>query len=485
MWSLPQAQRAIVFAGCLAAAYTQLTTSPATIEYARRLGANELHIGILGALPTLMLFCQFLAAIAVNHLQYRRRLWFWTAMAHRLMLLPVALGPWLFPETSGPTWIWLLLGLTAVNQALLHFSSPLWLSWMGDYLPHTGLSSYWGARQYWMQWTSAVSLFAAATVLYELHLDIRTAFTAFTLLATVLGAADLLLFVKVPEPPVTRVPQPRLRDVLSEPFRNREFKRFIKFTCFWHFAAMAGAPFISLYLLEEVGMTLYQVLLLWTFSWIGGAMFSHRLGRWSDRFGARPVLVLCVAFKSVNMIALLLIPPTPVLAFWTLAPIFMLDQVLNAGILIANNGFMIKHSPSQNRTMYIAASTALAGIVGGVTSIAAGGLMTMMAGQRWELLGRSWGHFHMMFAGSIVLRWVAAGWVRKIREPNALPVKYVMGEILGGLPWRPLLFPIGLYRSVSETELTGEPATVQPPRPKLLDRGDERKPRKLTGDRKG
>lgn len=197
------------------------------------------------------------------------------------------------------------------------------------------------------------------------------------------------------------------------------------------------------------------------------------------------MLVLCVAFKSVNMIALLLIPPTPVLAFWTLAPIFMLDQVLNAGILIANNGFMIKHSPSQNRTMYIAASTALAGIVGGVTSIAAGGLMAIMAGQRWELLGRSWGHFHVMFAASIVLRWVAAGWVRKIREPNARPVKFVMGEILGGLPWRPLLFPIGLYRNMSESELTGEPAASQPPRPKLLDRVEERKPRELTGDRKG
>lgn len=481
MWSLPQAQRAIIIAGCLAAAYTQLTTSPATVEYARGLGATELHIGILGALPTLMLFCQFLAAIVVNHLQYRRRLWFWSAMAHRLMLAPLALGPWLWPETPGMVWVWLLVGLTALNQALLHFSSPLWLSWMGDYLPHDGLSTYWGARQYWMQWTSAVSLFAAATLLYELHLEIRNAFMIFTLVATVLGVADLLLFFKVPEPPVTRVPQPRLRDVLVEPFRKREFKRFIKFTCFWHFAAMAGAPFISLYLLEEVGMSLNQVLLLWTCSWVGGAMFSHTLGRWSDRYGARPVLVLCVAFKSLNMIALLLIPPEPTLAFWTLAPIFMIDQVLNAGILIANNGFMLKHSPAQNRTMYIAASTALAGMVGGVTSIGAGWLMCGMAGQRWELFGHPWGHFHVMFASSILLRWIATIWVQQIREPNAIPVKHVMGEILGGLPWRPMLFPIGLYRSVEEPELADRPAVVTQRRPLAGPRWLDRQRRKTQG----
>ena len=104
-WSLTGAKRAIVVAGCLAAAYTQLTTSPATIAYARSIGANELHIGILGALPTLMLFMQFVSGIVVNHLTHRRRLWFWAALTHRLLLLPTALGPWLIPGLSADTWM--------------------------------------------------------------------------------------------------------------------------------------------------------------------------------------------------------------------------------------------------------------------------------------------------------------------------------------------------------------------------------------------
>jgi len=79
VFSLPGAKRAIIIAGCLAAAYTQLTTSPATIRYARTIGATEFHIGILNALPTLMLFMQFVSGIVVNHLHSRRRTWFWTA----------------------------------------------------------------------------------------------------------------------------------------------------------------------------------------------------------------------------------------------------------------------------------------------------------------------------------------------------------------------------------------------------------------------
>ena len=60
---------------------------------------------------------------------------------------------------------------------------------------------------------------------------------------------------------------------------------------------MVGAPFISMYLLEHVGMDLFHVLLLWTISWVGGALLSNQLGQWAERFGQRPVLVLCTAFK--------------------------------------------------------------------------------------------------------------------------------------------------------------------------------------------
>ena len=31
---------------------------------------------------------------------------------------------------------------------------------MGDYLPHKGLSTYWGHRQLWMQIAAAISLYA-------------------------------------------------------------------------------------------------------------------------------------------------------------------------------------------------------------------------------------------------------------------------------------------------------------------------------------
>ncbi len=481
MWSLTGAKRAIIVAGCLAAAYTQLTTSPATIRYARSIGATELHIGILGALPTLMLFMQFISGVVVNHLQHRRRLWFWSAMAHRLLLLPTALGPYLFPGMSPEFWIAALLLTTAFNQALLHFSSPLWLSWMGDYLPHQGLSRYWGSRQFWMQITAAGSLAAAAFLLLKSDLGIAGGYAVLTCVGTLCGVLDLLLFHRINEPPVARVPSPRLRQVLSAPFRNKDFRRYIRFMCYWNFAAMAGAPFISLYLLEEVHMDLFRVLLLWTISWVGGAMFSRTLGRWADRYGTRPVLVICVASKSANMLALLLTPHNPDVAFWVLAPFFMLDAAQNAGILIANNGFMIKHSPSENRTMYIAATQALAGVVGGVTSIAAGWIMTRLAGHSWQIGGWTFGHFQIMFAASIVLRWLALLLVRSVREPNSHATMTLVADVMESFSWRAIVPPTDPEQNEDRSPIptpntTEGPATGEIPAPNFVRTARPRQP---------
>jgi MFS family permease len=428
-------------------AYTQLTTSPANIALARSLGATGLHVGILEALPTAMLFMQFVAAVFVNTLSYRRRLWIGVSIAQRLILLPAALGIALVPELSDHTWLWILIAAATLNHGLLHFGTPLWMSWMGDYLPRPGLSQFWGVRHFWMQWTAALSLLAGACLMLGSGWSIRHAFAALIAVAAVAGLADVLAYLKVDEPPVTPLPAASLRQVLSDPFRNAAFRTFIAYSCFWNFACMVGAPFISLFLLQYVGMSVGSVLLVWALSWVGGAVFSGSMGRLAERYGHRPLLVLCTIFKPLNMLVLLILPQNPTLAFWLVTPAFMLDALLNAGIAIATNGFLLKNSPRQNRSMFIAAGTALAGIVGGVTAIAAGLALTGLT--HWSL---PWGPiqitaFHVMFAISFLLRVVSIQWVRRIREPASTEVREVLVQLVGATPFRSLRFPVGLYRA--------------------------------------
>ncbi len=427
-------------------AYTQLTMSPATIEFARQHGATGLHIGILGALPTATLFMQFIAAVVVNHLTFRRRLWFTVSIIQRLALMPLAICPLLFPEAPGGVWIWTLIALTAANHGMLHFGSPLWLSWMGDYLPHNGLNRYWGRRHIWMQWTAAASLLAGGVLLLGSGWGINVAFAVLIVAGAVAGVADILFFVKVEEPPVKPLPQPTLSRVFSAPFKDSRFRSFITYACFWNFAAMIGAPFISLFLLDYLGMSLASVLMLWAASWAGGALLSRRIGRLAEAFGSRPLLILCTLLKPINMVALLVVPFTPSIAMWILVPTFVIDALLNAGIAVANNGFMLKNSPQENRSMYIAAGTALAGMVGGLTAIVAGGVLTLLGS--WSI---AWGGvplvgYHALFAASLLLRVVSVYYAWRVEEPGSHSARHVMLHLIGATPLRTMRFPVGLYR---------------------------------------
>ncbi len=429
MWSQAVAQRAIIVAGCLGMIYLQFTTSPATVQYARSLGANGFHIGILGALPTAMLFMQFVAGIAVTHVRHRRWLWLIVGITHRLVMLPAALGPMIWPDMPPGFWIWTLLGLTAVNYALSDFCHPLWMSWMGDYLPRQGLGRFWGRRHLWMHWTAAFALGLAALFTAYHPGGIKPAFAMMGVIAAICGVADLLFFLWVDEPPVQPAPSPRLRDILVAPFQQREFRAFIGFMCFWHFAAMTGAPFISLFLLEYVGMDLFHVMLLWSCSWIGGALTAGRMGWIADRFGHRPLLVLSITFKSALMLALIMVPTNPQITFWLLIPVFMLDALLNAGIAIAQHGFLLSYSPVGNRTMYIAAGTAVAGMVGGVTSIVSGAALRSLAGWDFSFLAVGVSHFHVLFSVSVVLRLIATVLVLSVEEPEAATTREVVAHL--------------------------------------------------------
>lgn len=409
--------------------YLQLTTSPATVQFARALGANGLHIGILGALPTAMLFMQFVSGVLVNRIKYRRRLWLTVGIAHRLVMLPAALGPCIWPDMPAGFWVWTLVALTAVNYGMADFCHPLWMSWMGDYLPKQGLSRFWGHRHLWMHWTAAATLGLAAVYVAGHPEGIKPAFAVLGMIAAFCGVVDLLIFLKVDEPPVRPASSPRLRDIFAAPFQQREFRRFIGFTCFWHFAAMTGAPFISLFLLEYVGMDLLHVMLLWATSWIGGALTAGRLGWLADKFGHRPLLVLSVAFKSSLMVALLFVPANPHFTFWLLIPAFMLDALLNAGIAIAQHGFLLSYSPSENRAMYIAAGTAVAGMVGGATSVISGAILRSLAAWDFSFLAVGVSHFHVLFSLSVVLRLFAAVLVLRVEEPEAAHTREVVTHL--------------------------------------------------------
>ncbi len=432
--------RRITFAGCLAMIYMEFTGSTPIIEYSRRLGMTDFEFGILGALAPAMLPFQFVAGLLLQRIRSRKRIWIPLVASCRLFPVPIALLPWVFPEAGNRIWIWGMLGLIAVGEMLANLGVPMWFSWMGDIIPKGIMSEFWARRRRWLVISQALAtlLVAGAFVVFR-RMDARLTYLVLATVGAAAGVWDILLFLKVPEPPMERRPRMDARLAL-EPFRDPDFRRFIFFGAYWSFAATFSFVFFRLYMLETLHLTADTVNLLYCCHALGGALLTEHFGILGDRVGNRPVIILCSTLKSLVVIAMLLARPG--LALLILVPSFLLDNMLNTGMFVSQNTYLLRQSPKENRPLYIAASMATAGLCGSAGSFVSGQWLEMVGGRTWTFFGTEWNRFHVVFAISAILRMLAVFAAVRIREPRSRPAEEVLTEIVGPAIYRRLSIPL-------------------------------------------
>jgi hypothetical protein len=98
--------------------------------------------------------------------------------------------------------------------------------------------------------------------------------------AAALVGASLSSFVSswflshVPEPAMAPVSDvvPRLTTMLSKPLRDHGFRQLILFLASWSFSSNLAAPFIKVYLLDHLVLSLGAVVSLWACSQVANAL---------------------------------------------------------------------------------------------------------------------------------------------------------------------------------------------------------------------
>ncbi|MBN1670379.1 MAG: MFS transporter [Kiritimatiellae bacterium] len=434
----------ITIAGCLAMVYVAGTASPAFVEFMRALGATDGQFGLLGGIPLIMLAMQFAGAVLANVASKRKPLFMALAIAGRFLYVPLALGPALFPGFRGDSAVWFVLVLIALVGALTNITTPLWLSWMADLIPRRILNTYWGRRQRWMYVTWTVSFVAVAAFTSGVRLPITAAFPILAVAATAAGMADIALFIWVREPPNALMRGKPVVEALLAPLRSAEYRPFVIYSCVWAATVMSAAAFMQLYVLKVLGLTVWQTTLLWCAVGVGLALASSFWGRLADRHGHRPILTTCMGLKSLVVLGFLL--ATPRTALWLLPPFLLIDSVFEAGMMLAANGYMLKIAPRQNRSMFIAAITGLAGICGGLGAMAGGVFLDATAGFSLSLPCARWTNYHLLFALNVVMRLACISLAFRVREPKSDSPEKLLHVLRATWPMRFLLFPVGMYR---------------------------------------
>jgi predicted MFS family arabinose efflux permease len=252
-----------------------------------------------------------------------------------------------------------------------------------------------------------------------------------------------VLFAWIREPAASPAPA-RSISLLLEPVRHPDFRRFLLFTCLWSGVTMFGSSFMQLHTLQNLHVSVGMTTLIWSTVGVGMALSSRWWGHQVDRFGQRPVLKVCIAFKP--LVALVFVLVTPRTAPWVLPLVFAVDAVWNAGILVASNGYMLKSSPRQNRSMYVAAFSGLAAICGGLGSLAGGALLHLYSDFSLAFAGRVWSNYHLLFFVNTLMRVACYPMLSHIREPASRSMEEAVLGMQATWPMRLLLFPLDLYR---------------------------------------
>ena len=444
----------ITLAGCLAMVFIPCTMSPLATDFVRGLGATDLHFGLLGGIPMIMVACQFAGAFLAGRLT-RRKSWFIIMLiGGRLLYLPAVLLPGLCPGVSRDVWVPVFIGCVALHMAMMHFATPLWFSWMGDLIPTRVLNRYWAERHRYLQLTWAASFMVVAAVTYLG--DGISSGILFPIIATVgvvAGVVDIVLFRWIDEPPNVRTGARHPFELFMEPLRHHNYRSFVLFTCAFSAATLFAAAFMQIYVLKVMLVPRWQANLMWCGVGLGSYFVARFWGRLADRHGHRPILLICVALKPVIVIVFLLVsqPWGP----FILTVAFFLDSMVNAGYFIASNGYTLKMAPRENRAMFVAATLALSGIAGGLAAIAGGWLLRHTEHVSWQLGTHKWINYHLVFALSLIARLGCIPVAAAIREPTSSDTVTVLAHVRGIWPLRMLMFPTGLARNSMEQQKRG------------------------------
>lgn len=442
---LRRAMAFVTVAGCLAMVYLTCIYSPITAKFVTELGGTGFHFGLIGGLPLVLIGLQFFGAYTAASLTRRKPLWMGLLIFGRTLYLPAAFLPLLVSDSWYTVCIYVFILCSAASSGLNSFATPMWYSWIADLVPSRILNRYWAERSVYMRYLwGATFLGVAVFARYAEGMSPLAMFPVLAAVGVVAGIVDILLFIWVPEPEHRKTGERHPLEILLEPLRHAEYRSLVGFRCAMSAAMMTAAPFMQVYVLEVLGMSAWQATVMWAMMSFGGILAARTWGHMADIHGQRPVLLSCVMLKPLIVLAFMFV--TPSLALPVLSICLFFDSMLNSGYLLSTNGYMLKMAPRENRSMFVAASMALAGISGGLASIIAGYILKYLDGATLTFAGREWTSYHVVFVMSFVFRIMCIPLARRVREPASSSPMVVFEYLRAAWPIRLLMFPVGLYR---------------------------------------
>ena len=421
--------------------------------FALALGANNLQVGILAALPFVTQVAQLPAVLAVERFRVRKAIGVPALLGAHLMWAPIGAVPFLL-ETPGAAAVAVVILLLALRGLFAPVWATTWTSWMRDLVPQDVLGSYYGRRlavitvamavvglgaSFFVRWWESVSAPEDAILAYSLLL-IGGSLT--------FGLASTWCALRASEPsmPAAAESGRSALSVLAEPLRDRNFSQLVRFLFVWSLVSNLAIPFFAVYMLKELGLSLSAVIGFTVLSQTTSVLFTRVWGPMADRVGSKPVLSLSASLYLLVIVGWVFTshPERHFLTLPLLAVLHMFAGVAAAGVGLTMSTLTLKVAPAGKATPFLSVASIAASVGAGIGPVA-GGLMadffavrTLGVDLSWaspngvlELPALSLTGFDFLFAIAFVLGLLSLNLLVALREEGELPRETALGELAG------------------------------------------------------
>ena len=421
--------------------------------FALALGANNLQVGILAALPFVTQVAQLPAVLAVERYRVRKAIGVPALLGAHLMWAPIGAVPFLL-ETPGAAAVAVVILLLALRGLFAPVWATTWTSWMRDLVPQDVLGSYYGRRlavitvamavvglgaSFFVRWWESVSAPEDAILAYSLLL-IGGSLT--------FGLASTWCALRACEPsmPAAAESGRSALSVLAEPLRDRNFSQLVRFLFVWSLVSNLAIPFFAVYMLKELGLSLSAVIGFTVLSQTTSVLFTRVWGPMADRVGSKPVLSLSASLYLLVIVGWVFTshPERHFLTLPLLAVLHMFAGVAAAGVGLTMSTLTLKVAPAGKATPFLSVASIAASVGAGIGPVA-GGLMadffavrTLGVDLSWispngvlELPALSLTGFDFLFAIAFVLGLLSLNLLVALREEGELSRETALGELAG------------------------------------------------------
>ena len=385
------------------------------IGFAMSLGADDVWLGLISAVPAVLVVSQFLSAYLTERGVGRKKMTVTFSFVTPLCWLLIASIPLLGGLIGVTGRLMLLTGVISLAALGGQMAGNARASWVGELIPEKRRGRFFG---YSMMFGGIIgSMFAVGEGRF---LDIIShqglfAFASLFFFGCVFGLGAAALNLPQPACPLPgahleRPFWPQVWQTLC----NRPLMRL----ALVHFVVALGSvagPFNPAYSLRDVGLSYFQLGLLNSVSTVAMLLSSGLWGRLVDRFGCRPVLIVGLCMMAPCAGVWIFIPPHAVhAALWLLPFGNFVAGCGSAAFAVAVTTAMYKLSHPHGRSIQFATYSVLITLFSAPMPILGGYLVTVLQKSHPEV------DLRLTFAMWSALMFLAAVLALQLREKGSL-----------------------------------------------------------------